>query len=168
MKYISMTAILFGALALFGGQAMAGKATLPGSACVKWNSSDPEPSLSYSELRNPSSTRWLRVDCPVVRTDFDGFLHDAAVEKSWVRMVDKNYNRNGYCRLVSYSHNTNGTTSYWATGNRFTSGSGNQAQVLNTGSLDGENGASHLYFSCHIPPSYAGNYSSLVTYYANQ
>ena len=168
MKYRSIIALFLGAFALFGGQAMAGQALLPASACVKWNSSDPEPSLAYGELRNPSSTRWLRVDCPVMRTDFDGFLHDAGVEGSWIRMVDKHYNSNGNCRLVSYSHNTNSTTSYWATGLRSTSGSGNHAQVLNTGSLGGENSSSHLYFSCRIPPSYSGNYSSIVSHYVNQ
>ena len=168
MKISSIVAVFLGAFALFSGQTMAGQTILPGSACVKWNSTDPEPSLSSSEIRNPSSSRWLRLDCPVVRTDFDGFLHDAGVEGSWVRVVDKHYSGNARCRLVSYSHNTNGTTSYWATSTRYSAGSGNHAQVLNTGSLNGENGASHLYFSCHIPPAYSGNYSSLATYYVNQ
>lgn len=148
--------------------ASAGQVILPGSDCVKWRSSDPEPYLSASRIYNPSSTQWLRVDCPVVRTDFDSFLHDAAVENSWVRIVDRHYTINGSCKLVSFSHNTSGTTSYWATGTRYTSGSGTQAQHLNTGSLGGENSASHLYFSCYIPPRYSGNMSGLTTYYVNQ
>ena len=168
VRKTGVAAIILISAALAVGPLVAGEAILPGAACVKWTSGDPTPLLSYSELHNPSSTAWLRVDCPVVRTDFDSFLHDAGVEGAWVRMVDRHYTSNGSCRLISYSRNTDGTASFWATGTQFTAGSGNQAQVLNTGGLGGENGASHLYFSCQIPPSYAGNSSSLVTYYANQ
>ncbi len=168
LKKPNIAALLLATVALIGGQAYAGEASYPGAACVKWSAGDPQPLLSYSEILNPSSTAWLRVDCPITRTDFDSFLHDAGVESSWVRMVDRHYTSNGSCRLVSYSHNTDGTASYWTTGTQYTSGTGNQAQQLNIGSLDGENGASHLYFSCQIPPTYAGNYSTLVTYYVNQ
>ncbi len=163
-----LTTVTILLLGLVSYSAHADRANYPGSVCVKWNASDPEPELSSSKIRNPSSSRWLRLDCPALRTDFDGLFHDAGVDGSWVRMVDRHYSSNARCRLVSFSHNTSGSTSFWGTGNRYTSGSGNQAQHLNTGSLGGENSASHLYFSCHLPPTYSGNRSALVTYQVNQ
>ena len=164
LKKITLSAITLIGLGLVANNALAGTSTQPGSMCVKWNEGQPDISLSYSKIRNTSTSHYLYVDCPVVRTDFDGFLHDAAVEDSWVRVVDQNWTYNNRCRLVSYSHNTNGSNSYWATGNVYSSGSNAGAQQLNTNSLGGENGASHLYFSCRIPPRYNGVYSSITTY----
>lgn len=166
LKKTALSALMLASIA--STSAFAGKASYPGSMCVKWNSFDPEPALNASKIQNPSTTKWLRLDCPVVRTDFDSLFNDAEVDDSWARMVDRHYSSNGRCRLVSYSHNTSGSSSFWGTATRHTSGSGNQAQQLNTNGLDGENGASHLYFSCHVPPVYNGNRSALTTYWVNQ
>lgn len=153
---------------LLSFNASAGTSSMPGAMCVKWNSSQPNVSLSYSKILNTSSTSYLYVDCPVVRTDFDSTFHDAGVEDSWVRVVDQNYNTNSRCKLVSYSHNSNGTGSVWSTSNVYSSGTNSGSQQLNTNSLNGENSKSHLYFSCRIPPRYNGVYSSLNTYQVKQ
>lgn len=166
MKYLAAAALLTGVF--WNATAFAGAQSNPGSECVKWRASDPQPYLSYSGIYNDSSSSWLRVDCPVDRTDFDGFLHDAAVESSWVRVVDQNFNSNVRCQLVSYSRNGSGSNSVWSTGNRFSSGTNAGAQQLSFGNLSGENGASHLYFSCHIPPKYSGQRSGIITYHAQQ
>lgn len=45
------------------------KVNLPGSNCVKWTPADPEPTLFYSAIYNPSSTTTLRLDCDVGHID---------------------------------------------------------------------------------------------------
>lgn len=160
----TLAALAITSAALLSANVHAGGVSSPASQCVKWTNGDVTPTLSYSAIYNASSSQTMRVDCPVERTDFDGFLHDAGVEGSWMRVVDRHYNSNVSCRLVSYSRNGNGSSSYWSTGTRYSNGSSTNTQHLNTGSLGGENTYSHLYFSCLVPPTYSGNRSGLVTY----
>jgi hypothetical protein len=164
------SSVIVSALALaLSGDAFAGTTNQPGSMCVKWYPTEPEPRLSSSAIRNPSTTQTLRVDCPVVRTDFDGFLHDAGVEDSWVRVTDRNplAGRDVRCQLVSYAR-VGSSSNFWGGAVRFSSGSNNAVQQLNTNGVGGENGVSHLYFSCHIPPVWNGQQSDLVTYRVKQ
>lgn len=148
----------------------AGSENHPGSMCVKWTPSDPEPYLNASRIYNASSTTWLRLDCPVVHSDFDGFLHNGAIDSSWVTMIDQNYSLNGSCSLVSFTQHPmpSSYSAIWAAPAAFTSGSDARPQYLGTGSQNGEDYYSHYYFSCHVPPSYSGNSSGLVTYNAAQ
>lgn len=167
MKKYGLLAVTSIVLGLAGSIAAAGETSMPGSGCIKWNSGDPEPALSYSEIQNPSSTQWLRVDCPVAKTDFDGFLHDAGIEDSWVRVYDRHPGAAIRCQLVSYYRNTFGG-SFWSTGNRYSSTPNVGVVQLNTDALNGENSITHLYYSCHIPPAYAGSRSSIITHYVRQ
>ncbi len=164
----TLAALAITSTALISAQAHAGAANSPASQCVKWTNGDVTPLLSASAIYNPSATQWMRVDCPVERTDFDGFLHNAAVEGSWIRAVDRHYSANVSCQLISYSRNSDGSASFWGTPVRTSSGSGNSTQHLNTGGLAGDNSISHLYFSCNVPPTYSGNQSGLVTYQVSQ
>lgn len=129
----------------------------PGSMGVKWTPSDPDPVLNCSAIGNPSSTKWLRVDLPVIH---DSINH--TIRSGWVKAIDMHYSRNISARLMSIFRN--GCTWYgWASPIRTTSGANCAAQTLSFGSL-GSNSLAHYYYSCSIPPTYNGQVSYIVSY----
>ena len=133
----------------------------PGAMGIRWNSSDPFPALNSSMIQNPSSTQWLRLDLPVVHA-----VMGNSIKKGWVKAVDRSYNKNVRCKLVSVYRN--GSSFWgWSTGFKYTGGSGSGPQTLNFGNV-GANSSCHYYFSCHIPPTYSGNKSGIVSYYVEE
>ena len=129
----------------------------PGSMAVRWTSSDPVPHLNASALFNPSSTKTLRVDLPVI--------HDIiakSIKSGWVKVVDRHYSHNIRCNLMSV-YRSGGGFYGWTGPNRYSSGSGTGPQTLNFPGL-GSNSVAHYYVSCSIPRTYSGNRSGIVSY----
>ena len=158
-------------LGLTSLSASAGTNNYPASMCVKWNSGQATPALSYSRIFNPSTNR-LYVDCPALRTDFNGLFHNSAVESSWLSAIDRNPNDAVCTRLVKFRHT--GFTSTASSGSNgqecttINSGTSLYAQKLHTGSLSLGHGDYHLYFSTRIPGTYGGARSAVVTYRVSQ
>ena len=150
-------------LALAGSTTWAADAkTYPGSMCVRWSGSS--PSYNTSAIGNPSSTQWTYLDCPVINDDMG-----ADTQSSVVRVLDRHYSSDVRCSINSaYWNNTNDQFYGWWGSNISSSGSGNDLQVLNTGGIGGSGSTVHTYFSCRIPPTYNGNRSYTISYYANE
>lgn len=128
----------------------------PGSMGVRWNGADPLPALNFSSLENPSS-QWLRVDLPVVKDSIGN-----SIRSGLVKVVDRHYSLDVRCNLVSIFRGGSAFAGWWS-GNRFSTGSSNNTQTLSYPGV-GANSSCHYYYSCHIPPVYAGNRSSIVSY----
>lgn len=152
----------------FAGNASADSVVYPAAMCVRWTSGDPIPSLSSSRVFN-NSAAWMRLDCPVLRNDFDGFLHTSAVEESWISFVDQHQVSDACASLTKYLHV--GLTESWGTGSNGTQCStsyGYFSQRKNTGSMYLGDSSYHMYMSVWVPPQYNGNSSGVVSYYVSQ
>jgi hypothetical protein len=153
-------------LALSSITAFADSDNYPAAECVVWNSAQPTPSLSSSRVFNTSTSR-MYLDCPAHRTDFDGFLHNSAVESSWVSAIDRNTSDSVCAMLVKYRHTGFSSTAQSASGGwqctTVDSGASLYAQRLNTGSLALGHSDYHLYFSVRVPGSVSGANSGVVT-----
>ena len=133
----------------------------PGSMGVRWNASDPLPALNTSAIFNPSSTKSLRVDLPVI--------HDVIsrrIKKGWVRVIDQHFTRNVRTQMVSVYRRCNGFRG-WFSANKYSQGTSKCAQLKGFGAL-GSTSQAHYYYSCTIPPAYKGQRSGIVSYYAEE
>lgn len=133
----------------------------PGSMGVRWNATDPVPELNTSSIQNPSSSRWLRLDLPVI--------HDSLgrpIRAGWVKVLDRHYSQNVRCTLVSVFR-SGGSFSGWTSPTRSSSGSGNSPQTLYF-PAQASNSQCHYYFSCHVPRTYGGNRSAIVSYVVDE
>jgi hypothetical protein len=146
------TALIFSFLATI---AFADTKIYPGSMCVRWNASQPVPTLNFSSINNPSSTAWLNVDCPFINNGLK-------TSSAWVKVIDQNYNLNVSCsQNNAYLYQT--TWYGWWGARRSSSGTNAAAQHLSWGVL-GNNKLSHGYLSCSIPPVFSGKRSAIVSY----
>jgi hypothetical protein len=133
----------------------------PGSMGAKWSSNEPDPVLSFGAIGNPSATKWLRLDLPVIH---DSINH--SIKDGWVKAIDMHYSGNISARL--YSVYRNGCSWYgWLSPSQATSGVNCAAQTLSFGAL-GSNSSAHYYYSCSIPPTYSGQVSYIVSYKVNE
>lgn len=133
----------------------------PGSMGVRWSSYDPVPTLNASAIGNPSSTKSLRVDLPVI--------HDCIgnnIEQGWVKVIDMHYGQNIRCSLNSVYRNGSSFYGWWGP-NKYSSGSSQNPKTLTHGGL-GSNTQAHYYYSCSIPPTYNGNRSYIISYYVEE
>ena len=151
------------ALALAINLGHAGDAKVyPGSMGVRYAGAN--PSYNYSAIGNPSSSQWMYVDLPVIN---DAMNDD--IKYSSVRVLDRHYSNNVRCSVNSAYWNSSSSAFYgWWGSNKYSSGSGDNLQKLSTGGVGGAGTSYHHYFSCAVPPSYAGNRSYIVSYYANE
>lgn len=133
----------------------------PGSMCVRWAGA--MPSYYYSFIGNGSATQSLYVDCVAPR--FDIGWPGNSDGNGWVRTLDRHYTDNVNCTFVSAFYTDN--TYAWSSSTQSTAGSSDLAQQLNFGDLPA-NSVSHFYYSCRIPPAYAGNQSHITTYRLSQ
>lgn len=135
--------------------------TYPGSMGVKWSGGTPV--YSTSAIGNSSSSQWLYIDLPVINDDMSN-----GIQSSWVKVLDRHYNSNVRCSINSAYWNNTYDQFYgsWG-GNRYSTGSSNNAQTLSTGGATGGS-SRHEYFSCAIPPTYSGNRSYIISYYVNE
>ncbi len=160
----SFLAVMFGFSSF---SAFAFSDNYPASMCIKWNSGQPTPILSYSRIFNPSTAR-MYVDCPVIRKDFDGFAHNSAVESSWLSAIDRNTADAVCTTLIKYRHTGFTSTAQSASAGRrcttINSGASLYAQKLQQGSLLLGHSDYHLYFSVRVPGTSAGARSGVVTY----
>lgn len=131
----------------------------PGSMCVPWNSNQPIPQLSYGEIDNPSSTKWLGVDCPIIKDHRSGYIG-----RGYVSMFDRNYNKDISCALVSIHRSGTGFTGWWNQ-RKSSIGSKAQAQIIRYGRQNSV-GVDHYFYGCSIPPKYNGNMSGISSYQA--
>jgi hypothetical protein len=156
-----VSALLASSLAV--PQAHAGDAKLyPGSMGVRFGGAN--PSYNFSTIGNPSSTEWMYLDLPAIN---DHMSED--VNNTWVRVLDRHYSSDIRCSFnTAYWNNTTDSFYGWWGANKYSIGSGNDAQILYTGGTGGAGSAYHHYFSCRIPPAYAGNRSYIVSYYVNE
>ncbi len=133
----------------------------PGSMGVRWNSSDPFPALNASAIHNPSSAQWLRLDLPAVHDQIG-----KTIKSGWVKVIDRHYSLDVRCSLNAVVRSGSSFTGWWGPF-QFSAGSGTATQTLNIPAL-GSNSQAHYYFSCHIPPTYSGNQSGIVSYYVEE
>lgn len=134
----------------------------PGSMGVKYAGADVV--LNYSAIGNPSGSQWSYVDLPIINDDMSN-----DIRYSGVRVLDRHYSSNVRCSVnTAYWNNSSDTFYGWWGANVSSSGSGNDAQYLNTGGVGGKGSTTHSYFSCRIPPAYAGNRSYIISYYVNE
>ena len=152
------------AFSFAGHQVHAGDAKLyPGSMGVRYAGANP-PSYNTSAIGNPSSTKWLYVDLPAINDDMND-----DVKNTWVRVLDRHYSHNVRCSFNTAYWNNSADRFYgWWGANKYSTGSGNNAQVLYTGGSGGKGSSYHHYFSCRIPRTYSGNRSYIISYYVNE
>lgn len=156
MRKIIVLSLLIVAFCAVNAFAADGK-IYPGSMGVKWKTSEPDPVLSFSAIGNPSATKPLRLDLPVIH---DSINH--SIKNGWVKAIDMHYSENISARLMSIYRN--GCQWYgWGSPTRTTSGSNCAAQTLSFGSLS-SNSSAHYFYSCSIPPIYNGQASFIVSY----
>lgn len=155
MRKIIILSLLLVAFCAVNAFAATGK-IYPGSMGVKWTPSDPDPVLNYSAIINPSATKWLRLDLPVIHRI------GSAILGGWVKAVDQHGSQNILTRLMSIYRIGCGLYG-WGSPARTTNGAGCTTQTLFFRPL-GSNNISHSYYSCHIPPTYNGRASMIVSY----
>ena len=161
MKRSIITSIIF-LITLVAGSAFANDGKIyPGSMGVRWNSYDPVPALSYSAIFNPSSTKSLRLDLPVIH---DSIHHSIAGGN--VKVIDRHYNQNIRVSLNSVYRNGCSFWGWWGA-NKYSSGTNCSAQTLSVPAL-GSNSQAHYYYSVSIPATYSGNRSGIVSYYVSE
>ena len=170
--YILAYSLLAVVLSFISFSAFAASDNYPAAMCIKWNSGQPTPALSYSRIFNNSTAR-MYVDCPAVRKDFDSFAHWSAIESSWISAIDRNPSDSVCSRIIKYRHT--GFTSRAigsSTGRRCTtinsSATSPYAQKLSQGSLSLGHADYHLYLSVSIPGRSSSGSSGLVTYNVRQ
>ncbi|GAA3961110.1 hypothetical protein [Allohahella marinimesophila] len=133
----------------------------PGSMAVKY--SGPTPTYSWGMINNPSSSSWMYVDLPVINDDTG-----SGIDLSWVQVLDRHYSSDVRCSIITVYWNNSADAIYGYFGpNRYSTGSSNNSQTLYTGSAT-HGSSRHEYFSCAVPPSYAGQTSSIVSYYVSE
>lgn len=114
-----------------------------------------------------SSTLW--VVCHVPHTDFDGFLHNGAIESGFFTAIDEGDSTNVTCRFRSIWQTGVTLNAVWAASGS-TSGHGNHIQKIGLGGTDQENGDSVYIMSCTLPGTdpASGHRSSLRGYRVDQ
>lgn len=139
----------------------------PASICIKagtWVS--PVPVAEWAGVRNHTSD-WMYVDCAIPKTDFDGFLHNGAVEQSIAYVADRSSVADVHCAF--YAHWKVGKYDYVAeaAGNHYSSQSSDYTQYLSAGYLDENTPDSDYFFSCQLPPANWG-VSELISFKVDQ
>ena len=152
-----LVAVVMVALGILPAHALDGK-NYPGSMCVRWAGTS-TPVYNFSAIGNPSATTDLRLDCPVVKDA-------ASIQSGWVRVIDQHYNDDVGCSLNSFYRSEGGYVGWW-TPWVSSSGSSPNPQHLGFGSV-GANSLTHYYYSCRIPPTYAGNISYITSYHVTE
>ena len=155
---LAIVCLTIGSMNMF---ALDGK-VYPGSMGVRWNSSDPVPALGWSAIFNPSTTKSLRVDLPVI--------HDViakTIRQGWVRVVDKHYTQGVRAQLCAVYKGC--STGFYGKclANKYSSGTSECPKVLSFGAV-GAGSTAHYYFSCTIPPVYSGQKSGIVSYFVEE
>lgn len=133
----------------------------PGSMCIPLGFEQPTPFINFGEINNPSSTKWLSVDCPIIRDNPGGHI-----KRGYVNMFDQNYNYNISCRLASVHRSGAGFTGWWYQ-NKSSAGSIEKVQKSIFGKQHSISGY-HYFYSCTIPPKYNGNMSGISSYSARE
>ncbi len=150
-----VTVICMTAIGASQAHALDGK-VYPGSMCVRW--SGPTPVYNNSAIGNPGATT-LYVDCPAV--------HDSinfGINNGWVKVLDRHFSNAVTCNLNSLYPSGTGFAGWWTSNKSSTGGSASSpVETLPFGSL-GSASTAHYYYSCQIPPTYAGYSSYLMTY----
>lgn len=165
-SFVSVSAVALSALGiaatLGAPQAFAADSKVyPGAMCVQWAGPDTK-GLNWSSVTNFGGGGSIYLDCPAV--------HDAnSIASGWVRATDRHQNLGVSCGLYSVYRAADSGVWFWTGGTKSTTGGGNDAPVQQLGyGGAGANGISHYFFSCSIPPTYAGSPSEIHTYYVNE
>ena len=110
-------------------------------------------------IYNPSHTKWLRVQLPVINDDTT-----SGIDKSYVYVVDQHYTSNVRCSInTAYWNNTTDSLyGFWGAYKSSQGSSGNR-QTLSTGAAT-HGSTRHEFIDCLIPPRYQGKPSFLVSY----
>lgn len=129
----------------------------PGNMAITWSGA--APAFYYGTVSNPSSTSWMYVDLPVINDDTT-----SGIDISLVKVLDRHYSSDVRCSInTAYWNSSAGSIyGYWGP-NKYSSGSSNVEQTLNTGAAS-HGSTRHEYFSCAIPPTYSGNRSHIISY----
>lgn len=130
----------------------------PGFMGVRDNDCDPMPTLSWTDIRNPSTSKWLRLNLPIVH---DTFAEDN-VQGGWVKVRDRHPSENISCELNCLYATCSGFSGWWSS-DKYSSGSSNCPKTISFGRL-GTNSSAHYFFYCRIPPKYNDNMSGIISY----
>jgi len=157
---LSLVASVMLAIGASQAHALDGK-VYPGSMCVPWTNGYLFQ-LSSSAMTNPSSSGWLDLDCPVIH-DSIGYN---SITSGWMLVRDRHSSSAVYCNLNSLYPSGSGFAGSWTPfqySSNIPSPANAQSLVFWTG-LPATANQAHDYFSCHIPPTYGGNASSIISY----
>lgn len=154
------------ALSFTSTSAFADKTLYPASMCVQWTASDVVPRLSAGRIFNDSTTRTMRVDCPILHQHFGAIFTDDDQNDADIGVIDAHTTQNARCWALSKHQSGSSLISVGNGGTRTTSGFGSAEQNLDFG-LVNHNSASWSYIGCEIPPR-QNNQSSGITYYSHE
>jgi hypothetical protein len=127
----------------------------PASMAVRWSAAEPVPTLNYSQIFNPSTTQWLKVDLPII--------HDGgSIKNGWVKAIDMHFSAEVQITLFSV-YRTGCSIAGWSSPSQRTNGTNCVPQTLNFGALSSISDA-HYFYGCLIPPAYSGQLSGIVSY----
>ncbi len=163
MKKFIIVSALGMVIAMQSATVLAGKQLYPGSMCVRWTASDVVPTLSHSRIFNTSSTKEMRVDCPILHQNFNSTTGNN-LDDADIGIIDANPNIVTKCWLASRYQDGSvlkGSTQY-----RDTVGYGNHEQNIDFGGT-GRNSGNWYYIGCQIPRSHNGQQSG-ITYYSGE
>ena len=97
-----------------------------------------------------TGTGSLYIVCHVPHSDFDGFLHNGAIEGGFFTAIDENASDNMNCRFRSIWQTGSTINGVWAASSS-TTGHGNHIQKVGLAGTDQENSDSVYILSCRIP-----------------
>ena len=164
MKKSLLFPIVGVAVSLLSTTAFADKQLYPASMCVRWSSSEVVPYLASSAIYNTSSSKEMRVDCPIIHRNFNSSTGNN-IDDADVGVIDANTSRNAKCWL-SNRYQINSTMYGGSGGTRTTTGYGNHEQNLDF-SGTGRHPENWYYIGCSIPPIDNGQ-KSAITFYSGE
>jgi hypothetical protein len=163
MKKSMLVAALGMVVAMQSATALAGKQLYPGSMCVRWTEGDVVPVLNHSRIFNTSSTKEMRVDCPILHQNFNSTWGNN-LDDADIGFIDGNPGRNASCWLASRYQV--GSNLYGSTDSAYSTGFGSHEQNLSFAAT-GRHAENWYYIGCRIPRSHSGQRSG-ITYYSGQ
>jgi hypothetical protein len=140
----------------------------PGSMGIRWNNSLPDPVLSWGRIGNPSSTRDLYLDLPIIHD-----IIDRSIKSGYVSVVDSSSNRSIRCTLNSVFFFGSSTFRYRQTPPRESksvTSNGVEEKLWFPGVSNNRSGnsslnnSSHYFYSCRIPQTSNGRRSYILSY----
>jgi hypothetical protein len=132
----------------------------PGFMGVKAWKYGPDPTFSLGRIGNPSTTRDIYVDLPVIH-DHMGY----SIDVGYVSVNDHSSDSSINCRLIS-SYRNGSSSSYRTTAyDRSTNSDGTQEYLFFRGGRLGNNAKNRYYYSCFIPRRMPGRQASYIISY---